>query len=123
MLHKTTVLSWTNAQSQNITKVTRNQKLEDGVHHIRRPTLLDVPIETLTGITSYLNPPSLLALSRVNKYLSEHVKNDSTWYRAFLYQFLEIGPESDLDSEKALLLRRAKRSWCSEFITRYRLRK
>jgi len=123
MLNNPTELSQTDAQSQNTTKVTQKQKLQHGIHHIRCPILLDVPVETLTGITSYLNPISLLALAQVNKYLNEHVKNDNTWRRALLYQFLGIGPESDLDEEKTLLLRRAERSWRSEFISRYRLRK
>ncbi len=86
--------------------------------------LLDVPSETLTGITSYLDPPSLLALSRVNTHLYEHVKNDNTWHRAFVCQFLQIGPESDInDSVKSLMLRRSESSWRNEVIARYNLRR
>ncbi|KAJ3506819.1 hypothetical protein NLJ89_g6654 [Agrocybe chaxingu] len=113
----------TDAQTQNLTKVTQKSKHQHGIHHIRHPILLDVPVETLTGITSHLDPPTLFALAAVNKYLAHHITNDNTWRRAFVLQFLGIGPESELDGEKTLLLRRNERSWRNEFIARHRLRR
>lgn len=86
--------------------------------------LLDVPSETLTGVTSYLDPPSLLSLGTVNRHLHKHVGNDNTWHRAFVCQFLGIGPESDVhDNIKSLMLRRYEDSWRSELIVRYNLRR
>src|SRR6185369_16571917 len=84
--------------------------------------LLEVPPETLLGITSYLDPPSLLALARVHARLNEHVKDENTWQRAFVCQFLGIGPESDInDNARNLMLRRSETTWKKEFILRYRL--
>jgi hypothetical protein len=92
-------------------------------HGIHCPILILVPSETLTAITSYLDPPSLFALAVVNIYLNGHVKDDNTWRRAFFYQFLGIGPENDLDDNKALLLRHTEGSWRNEFIVRYKLKR
>lgn len=91
-----------------------------------------IPSESLTHITTFLNPSSLLALARTNKYLHDHVNQENTWRRAFVYQFLGISPEADLaDSPsgdgigngKARLgmLRRQESSWKREFIVRYNL--
>jgi hypothetical protein len=91
------------------------------------PILLAFPSESLTHITSFLDPPSLLALSRVSRELYEHIKNDTVWYRAFLCQFLDIGPESDLHDDnvksKSLVMRRHETTWRNEFITRFNLRR
>ena len=92
-------------------------------HGIHCPILTLVPSETLTAITSYLDPPTLLALAVVNIYLNGHVKDDNTWRRAFFYQFLGIGPENDLDDNKALLLKRTEGSWRNEFTVRYKLKR
>ncbi|KAF9502082.1 hypothetical protein BDN71DRAFT_1437521 [Pleurotus eryngii] len=86
--------------------------------------LLDVPEESLLHITSYLEPPALLALGRVCKILSQHVKLDSTWLRAFATQCLAISPESDLKliEKKSLMLRRSpQQPWRDLFIARYKL--
>ena len=92
-------------------------------HGIHCPILILVPSETLTAITSYLDPPSLFALAVVNIYLNGHVKNDNTWRRAFFYQFLGVDPENDLDDNKALLLKRTESSWRNEFTVRYKLKR
>ena len=92
-------------------------------HGIHCPILILVPSETLTAITSYLDPPSLFVLAVVNIYLNGHVKDDNTWRRAFFCQFLGIGPENDLDDNKALLLRRTESSWRNEFIVRYKMKR
>ncbi|KAK7000703.1 WD40-repeat-containing domain protein [Favolaschia claudopus] len=88
--------------------------------------LLHIPPESLTHITCNLDPKSLLALGKVNARLSNHIKDDHTWHRAFLYQLLGIGPETDLhDANKwDLLLRRSHLgSWRQEFICYYALRR
>lgn len=85
--------------------------------------LLGIPVESLIHITSFLSPPSLLALSRTNRRLYEHVKDDNTWYRAFINQFLYIGPENDFKYEKILLLRKSESTWRKEFIMRHNLRR
>jgi hypothetical protein len=57
------------------------------------------------------------------KYCNGHLKDDNTWRRAFFYQFLDVGPENDLDHDKALLLKRTEGSWRNEFIVRYKLKR
>lgn len=120
MLYSEYQLPKSSVQSQKLVKSYHKQPSNHGIHC---PILILVPSETLTAITSYLDPPSLSALAVVNIYLNEHVKNDNTWRRAFLYQFLGIGPENDLDDKKALLLRRTERSWRNEFTVRYKLKR
>lgn len=85
----------------------------------RRAPLLDVPGESLIHITSYLDVPALLNLSRVNKSLYEHVNNDSTWYRALLCQFLGVSPENDLQGVQSLVLRRTESTWKKELVRRH----
>jgi hypothetical protein len=46
------------------------------------PILLAFPSESHTPITSFLDPPSILALSRVCRELYEHIKNDTVRYHA-----------------------------------------
>ncbi|KIJ13712.1 hypothetical protein PAXINDRAFT_181240 [Paxillus involutus ATCC 200175] len=55
--------------------------------------------------------------------LYEHVKDDNTWLRAFLNQFLSISPERELENEKILPLRRMENTWRKEFILRYSFRR
>ncbi|KAF8153956.1 WD40-repeat-containing domain protein [Crassisporium funariophilum] len=118
MLDSQHLLPQSHTTPQPPTKHTSKSTTQHGIHII----LLHVPAETLTGITSYLDPPALCALAAVNVYLHEHVKDDNTWRRAFVYQFLGIGPESDLDDQKTtLLLRPAEHSWRQEFTVRYRV--
>ncbi|KAG1761301.1 hypothetical protein EDD22DRAFT_897373 [Suillus occidentalis] len=94
-------------------------------HHgiVQNTSLLDIPAESLTHITSFLSPPSLLALSRTNRRLNEHINDDNTWYRAFVNHFLGIGPENDLENERILLLRKSERTWRKEFVMRHNLRR
>ncbi|KIK57511.1 hypothetical protein GYMLUDRAFT_86733 [Collybiopsis luxurians FD-317 M1] len=83
--------------------------------------LSSIPAENLTHITAYLDPDSLFTLSLVSRALYEHVTEDHTWHRAFLLSFLGIAPESDVDSEKALVLRRTESTWRKEYVLRYNL--
>jgi hypothetical protein len=96
---------------------------QHGHHHSTESRLLDVPAESLTHITSYLTPPSLLTLATTCRSLYEHVKDDNTWLRAFLNQFLSISPERELENEKILPLRRMENTWRKEFILRYSFRR
>ena len=106
---------------------THQKRTQHGIQHprtlVRYPILIDVPAETLTCITSYLDPPGLLAIAQVNVYLNTHVTDENTWRRAFISQFLGIGPQLDFNSKHAVLLRRSETSWRNEFIVRYRLRR
>ncbi|KAH9921650.1 uncharacterized protein B0H18DRAFT_1020662 [Fomitopsis serialis] len=88
--------------------------------------LLRFPSESLTHITSFLDPDTLLALSGTNRQLHAHVKDDNTWRRAYVYQFLGISPESDLrdnGDQKNLMLRREESTWRREFVLRYNLKR
>ncbi|PPQ64115.1 hypothetical protein CVT24_008726 [Panaeolus cyanescens] len=123
MLNRPTEFTQTDAQSPTHSKAYNKNKSQHGIHDIRCPILLDVPPETLTEITTYLEPPELCALAVVNRYLNNHVKDDNTWRRAFVYQFLGIKPENDLDKQNTLLLRRSERTWRMEFIVHYKLRR
>ncbi|KAJ6625814.1 hypothetical protein B0H10DRAFT_2000803 [Mycena sp. CBHHK59/15] len=107
------------------TQVTQNQNLSNKSAHSTTNSqhgllLLHIPPESLIHITSNLDPRSLLALAQVNTSLSRHVKDDHTWHRAFVYQLLRIGPETDLHNTRCLLLRRAHSgSWRQEFILHF----
>ena len=88
--------------------------------------LLDLPSESLTHVTSYLDPASLFVLGGLNKRLHEHVEDDNTWRRAYVYQFLGIKPEDDIHdggSPDVLMLRREETSWKREFVFRCNLRR
>jgi hypothetical protein len=85
--------------------------------------LLALPAESLTPVTAFLDPVTLLSLAQANRRLSEHIKDDATWRRAFLCQFLGIRPEDDLQGEKSLLVRRSEPSWRKELIVRWKLRR
>lgn len=92
-------------------------------HGERFSILLAFPSESLTHITCFLDPRSLLALERTNKHLNRHVEDDNIWHRAFVCQLLDIPPEGDLHNAKTLMLRRCEVSWKKEFIARYHLRR
>lgn len=82
---------------------------------------LSLPEESLTHITTYVDdPPSLFALSRVNRRLRDHIADDNTWYRVFAFRFLGIGPEFDPQEEHRLLLRRTESTWKREFVQRFK---
>ena len=85
--------------------------------------LLALPPESLTQITSFLDPISLITLARTHSLLHRHVKDDNTWHQAFACQFLAQGPESDdaSNSPAFLLLRRSEETWKKEFIHRWNL--
>jgi hypothetical protein len=85
--------------------------------------LLALPAESLTHITSFLDPVSLLLLAQASRRLAAHLRDDATWRRAFLCQFLGIRPEDDLQGAKSLLLRRSEPTWRKEFIARWKLRR
>jgi hypothetical protein len=99
-----------------------NQSLQPTLQH-GQPHLILIPVESLAHITSFLDPPGLVALSAVNKYLREHVQDDNTWQKAFFCQLLSIAPESNPLKTSTLLLRRTETTWKNEFITRYKLKR
>jgi hypothetical protein len=80
-----------------------------------------LPFETLTNVTAWLDPPSLLALGLVDKYLKRYVDNDNIWQAAFLAHFLDVAPEEGTTNARMLLLRRVENSWKREYISRYKL--
>lgn len=100
-----------------------SQSNQNHNQHGRFSILLAFPAESLTHVTCFLDPPSLVALAKTNKHLNAHVEDDNTWHRAFVYQFLGIAPEGDLYNAKTLLLRRSESSWRKEFVIRHNLRR
>lgn len=112
----------TQTHQKHITQATFSSNRRS-IQHGQISILLDIPSESLTHITCFLEPSSLIALGRTNKYLNEHVANDNTWHRAFVYQFLGISPEGDLHDAKSLMLRRHESSWRKEYVLRYNLRR
>jgi len=80
-----------------------------------------LPFETLTNVTAWLDPPSLLVLGLVDKYLKRYVDNDNVWQAAFLVHFLDVAPEEGTTNARMLLLRRVETSWKREYISRYKL--
>jgi len=128
MLNKPTKVSINSLNQNNRTKSVTLQTAQHGDLHQNRNSsslpergtpLLGVPGESLTHITSYLDVPALLNLSRVNRSLHEHVDNDSTWYRALLCQFLGISPEGDPDGGQSITLRRTESTWRKELVYRH----
>lgn len=123
MHNKLTQANKLNTDSNKLIKSPK-KPTQHGIHHsdVLIPFLLAIPSETLTHITSFLDPSSLFNLSATNKKLHDHISDDNTWYRAFLCQFLDIGPENDARDEKSLMLRRTESSWKKEFVLRFNLR-
>jgi len=80
-----------------------------------------LPFETLTNVTAWLDPPALLALGLVDKYLKKYVGNDGIWQTAFFAHFLDVAPEEGTTNARLLLLRRVENSWKREYISRYKL--
>ncbi|KAJ7723532.1 hypothetical protein B0H16DRAFT_1598368 [Mycena metata] len=108
----------------NHNQFSSNKSTDSSTHIQHGLLLLHIPPESLTHVTSHLDPQSLLNLGQVNARLSDHIKDDHTWHRAFVYQLLRISPETDLDNAKSLLLRRSYLgSWRQEFIVYYSLRR
>ncbi|KAI5991266.1 hypothetical protein EDD15DRAFT_1124915 [Pisolithus albus] len=101
-----------------------SQALQHGEYreHKDYSILLELPVESLTHVTSYLAPPYLVALGRTCRRLHDHVKDDNTWYRAFLTQVVGIHPECSLSEGNAFLLRMIERTWREEFVSRYMVR-
>ena len=126
MLNSPTNFFPKDADSHNFETLSQKKDSHHGIqrrHFVRCPILLDVPTETLTCITAYLDPPSLLSVAQVNTYLNHHVKDENTWRRAFLCQFLGIGPQLDINTKQTVLLRRSELSWRNEFLVHYKLRR
>lgn len=100
------------------------QALQHGEYrkHKDYSILLELPVESLTHVTSYLAPPYLVALGRTCRRLRDHVKDDNTWYRAFLTQVVGIHPECSLSEGNAFLLRMVERTWREEFVSRHMVR-
>ena len=82
--------------------------------------LLSLPPESLTHITSFLDPASLFALGKGNKKLYDHIKDDNTWRSAFLHHFLGLGSDRGTISDSSLfaLLRRTEDTWKKEYVSR-----
>nr|GAT58581.1 predicted protein [Mycena chlorophos] len=82
-----------------------------------------LPTESLTHVAAHLDPKSLLAVAQLNKTWNSLVNSDHTWHRAFVCQYLGVGPETDLQGAKYILLRRSTGSWRQEFILYYSYRR
>jgi hypothetical protein len=127
MLYRNSQSYSSDSYHQKSSQSTSHQDQKHGVLHQHLHLVSVLPSESITHITSFLDPSSLFALSRVNKELYEHVKNDNTWHRAFLCQFLGIGPETDLNDSnvkaRSLMLRRMETTWRQEFLARFHLKR
>jgi F-box-like len=84
--------------------------------------LLLLPSESLTHITSFLDPGSLISLEETNRKLYRHVHDDNTWRRAFVYQFLGVSPENAVNEVNALTFRLTEKTWRREFLRRHAIR-
>ena len=80
--------------------------------------LLLLPSESLTHITSFLDPPSLRSLSLTCSKFHEHISDDNTWHRAFVCQFFGVLPESALIDFRPLTFRSTGKTWRHEFVRR-----
>jgi hypothetical protein len=79
-----------------------------------------MPYETLSHVTSYLDPPALANLSGVSSYFKEYLSDDVVWKLALFANLLDIRPEREKDSPRAFLLRRIESTWKAEYIERFR---
>lgn len=95
------------------------QSIQHGQHS--SPLYL-LPSESLTHITSFLDPVSLYSLAQTSWKLYEHVGDDNTWRRAFFCQFLGVLPENALKGVKALTFRLTQKTWRQEFVHRHIIR-
>ncbi|KAF8266086.1 hypothetical protein EI94DRAFT_1733990, partial [Lactarius quietus] len=80
--------------------------------------LLSLPSESLTHITSFLDPLSLHSLSLTCQKFYEHVSDDNTWHRAFVCQIFGVAPESALTDCRPLTFRSTGKTWKGEFVRR-----
>jgi WD40 repeat protein len=89
--------------------------------------LLGLPSESITHVTSYLDPPALFTLSQTCQAFYRHINDDNTWRRAFFCQFLHTSPEDMIQDDfvhtNSLMLRRSEGSWQKEFVCRWNLRR
>ena len=117
----TTHIDQKNNNSQHVTSSNKRLSPAKNFDSSSRCFIMDIPGESLTHITTYVDDPSsLFALSRVNRRLRDHLADDNTWYRVFVFHFLGIGPEFTHNEEKALTLRRTESTWKKEFIQRFK---
>lgn len=79
-----------------------------------------MPYETLSHVTSYLDPPALANLSGVSSYFKEYLADDVVWKLALFANVLDIRPEREKDSARAFLLRRIEFTWKAEYIQRFK---
>jgi hypothetical protein len=105
-----------------ITNSTLRQTRETTQHGLHTPLLLCLPSESLTYITSFLDPVSLCSLAQTSRKLYQHVGDDNTWRRAFVCQVLGILPEEDLNEVRPLTFRSTQKTWRHEFERRHIIR-
>jgi hypothetical protein len=103
----------------NKTSRESTQSIQYGQHSSH---LLSLPSESLTHITSFLDPASLISLEETSRKLFEHVNDDNTWRRAFVCQFLGVSPENALNEVRALTFRLTEKTWRREFVRRHIIR-
>ncbi|KAH9964874.1 hypothetical protein BC827DRAFT_1185706 [Russula dissimulans] len=101
---------------------TSRQSAQSAQHGQYSSPLLLLPAESLTHITSFLDPVSLCSLAQTNRKLYEHVSDDNTWRRAFVCQFLGVSPENALNDARPLTFRLTQKTWRSEFVRRHIIR-
>jgi len=109
--------------SSRITNRTQHQSIQSAQHGQNTPPLLCLPSESLTNITSFLDPVSLCSLARTSRKLYEHVSDDNTWHRAFVCQFLGVSPEDALNETRPLTFRSTQKTWRHEFVRRHTIRR
>lgn len=114
------------ASQKDISRAAKNisrQSTHSTQHGQHSSPLYLLPAESLTHITSFLDPVSLHSLAQTSRKLYEHVSDDNTWRRAFFCQFLGVSPENALKGVKALTYRLTQRTWKREFVHRHTMRK
>ncbi|KIM29195.1 hypothetical protein M408DRAFT_68296 [Serendipita vermifera MAFF 305830] len=108
------------AQHESAISKSSNSQLTDAiVREARRSVLERFPYETLTHITSYLQPPALASLSAVSSWFKEYLSDDVVWKLALFANILGIHPEHQKHSSRAFLLRRTESTWKLEYIVRF----
>jgi hypothetical protein len=104
-----------NYSTKNLNRIRTTTEPIDDKHG---SLLLSIPDEVLIHVTSFLDPADLSSLGKCSSTLSEHVKDDNTWRRAFESQYL--GHSRLPVAFATMTLRRTELTWKREYIARHK---
>src|SRR5258708_12268478 len=94
------------ASHKDISRATNiRQSTQSTQHGQHTSPLYLLPAESLTHITSFLDPVSLRSLAQTSQKLYEHFSDDNTWPRAFSFLLPRLSPYDPSTPAKPLTSR------------------